>query len=93
MVPRLIFSNQKTNRKDFLHVVYILSSSVEPEIIYNYFANGGIGDLILDECFLETPLGEGKVDFDNYLKALESVGYKGYLTIERKTGSDPLGRY
>lgn len=66
-------------------------SSVEPEIIYNYFANGGIGDLILDECFLETPLGEGKVDFDNYLKALESVGYKGYLTIERETGSDPLG--
>jgi len=66
-------------------------SSVEPEIIYNYFANGGIGDLILDECFLETPLGEGKVNFDNYLKALESVGYKGYLTIERETGSDPLG--
>lgn len=69
----------------------IMLNFTEPEIIYNYFASGGIGDLRLEECFIETPLGEGKVDFVNYLKALESIGYKGYLTIERETGTNPLG--
>ena len=39
--------------------------------------------------FIELPLGEGAVDFPAYLKALEDIGYKGYLTIEREVGDDP----
>ena len=39
--------------------------------------------------YIEMPLGQGNVDFDNYLKALEEVGYRGYLTIEREVGENP----
>ena len=37
----------------------------------------------------EVPLGTGSVDFPNYLKALEDIGYRGFLTIEREAGEDP----
>lgn len=40
-------------------------------------------------AFREVPLGEGAVDFTGYLKALEDIGYKGYLTIEREVGENP----
>lgn len=39
--------------------------------------------------FTELPLGTGKVDFPNYLKALDDIGYHGFLTIEREVGEDP----
>ncbi|NBD24049.1 sugar phosphate isomerase/epimerase family protein [Paenibacillus glycinis] len=39
--------------------------------------------------FAELPLGEGAVDFDAYFKALQSIGYEGYLTIEREVGDRP----
>ena len=39
--------------------------------------------------FEEVPLGTGTVDFAKYLKALEDVGYKGFLTIEREVGANP----
>lgn len=39
--------------------------------------------------FEERPLGEGAVNFPTYLQALEEVGYKGFLTIEREAGQDP----
>ncbi len=39
----------------------------------------------------EVPLGTGSVDFPKYLAALEEVGYRGYLTIEREVGADPAG--
>ncbi len=42
-----------------------------------------------DGGWLELPLGTGGVDWDNYLKALNDIGYKGYLTIEREVGDDP----
>ena len=41
------------------------------------------------KCYREMPLGEGDVDFVAYLKALEEVGYRGFLTIEREVGEDP----
>ncbi len=41
------------------------------------------------ELFKEVPLGEGKVDFDLYFKALQEMGYTGYLTIEREVGTQP----
>lgn len=40
--------------------------------------------------FEEVPLGTGSVDFVNYLKALEDIGYKGFLTIEREVGENPV---
>ena len=58
-------------------------------MIYDFFAEGGIGDLRLGDYFLETPLGQGAVDFDRYLGALKEIGYKGFLTIEREVGEDP----
>lgn len=41
------------------------------------------------ELFREMPLGEGSVNFAEYLAALDEVGYRGFLTIEREVGDDP----
>lgn len=58
---------------------------VDPEIIY-----GVIEDAIQEgRAFEEVPLGEGSVDFPGWLAALEDVGYRGFLTIEREVGADP----
>ncbi len=67
----------------------IMLKKTDPQVIYDFFAEGGIGDLRLEEYFREVPLGEGKVDFDRYLTALEDIGYRGYLTIEREVGPTP----
>jgi L-ribulose-5-phosphate 3-epimerase len=40
--------------------------------------------------YLEVPLGEGGVAFTHYLKALDDIGYEGFLTIEREVGGDPV---
>lgn len=61
----------------------------DPRIIYNHFADGGIEALNVADYFIETPVGEGDVDWDDYFSALREVGYDGFLTIERETGSDP----
>ena len=60
-----------------------------PLEIYNHFAEGGIEALNVADYFIETPVGEGDVDFDAYVKALREIGYDGFLTIERETGADP----
>lgn len=41
------------------------------------------------EFFRELPLGEGSVDFNAYFQALQDIGYKGYLTVEREVGNQP----
>lgn len=69
----------------------VMLKKTDPQVIYDFFAEGGIGDLRLEEYFLETPLGGGRVDFDAYLQALRDIGYTGYLTIEREVGVDPIG--
>ena len=68
----------------------IMLKQTDPEIIYDCFAKGGIDALNVSDYFLETPLGEGSVDFSNYIKALKEIGYDGYLTIERETGNNPI---
>lgn len=73
-----------THVKDGKQLKYI-----GPEAIYGFFAEGGIGDLRMEEYFLETPLGDGDVDFVAWLKALDEIGYRGHFTIEREVGSDP----
>ena len=37
----------------------------------------------------EVPLGQGSVDWVRYLNALEDIGYRGFLTIEREVGGNP----
>lgn len=68
----------------------IMLKKTDPEIIYDSFAQGGIEALNVADFFLETPLGEGKVDFEKYISALRAVGFDGYLTIERETGNNPI---
>lgn len=67
----------------------VMKKKSDPERVYNFFAEGGIEDLRLEDYFLEVPLGEGQVDFPAYLKALEDIGYQGFLTIEREVGENP----
>lgn len=60
----------------------------DPEIIY------GVVHPVPQEFkdiryFEEVPLGTGSVDFVEYLNALDEIGYKGFLTIEREVGDTP----
>lgn len=59
-----------------------------PEVIYGVVEET---ELVHDRSFEELPLGLGDVDFDNYLKALDEIGYRGFLTIEREVGENPKG--
>ena len=56
----------------------------DPYAVYHSVAPAMWGDY-----FTELPLGAGDVKWDAYLAALEQVGYKGFLTIEREVGDDP----
>lgn len=59
----------------------------DPEVIYGI---KDIEDVIEQgEVFREMPLGEGNVPFERYLAALEDIGYRGFLTIEREVGDNP----
>ena len=58
---------------------------VDPEIIYGLEE----AEMLGDTSFIELPLGEGDVDFKNYLKALNDIGFTGFLTIDREVGDDP----
>ena len=72
----------------------VMCIGVDPvEAVYTF------GDLIVhthmkdgiktgETTYMETALGEGGVDFPRYLKALQDIGYNGYLTIERGGGED-----
>ena len=57
-----------------------------PEDIYSEMDHGAWDS---EPAFKELPLGQGAVDFPKYLKALEEIGYKGFLTIEREVGGNP----
>ena len=57
----------------------------DPEIVYGIKKDV----IVTDDSFIEVPLGEGSVDFPNYLAALEEIGYNGFLTIEREVGDKP----
>lgn len=56
----------------------------DPEITYGVVKGEKNGP-----AFEELPLGEGSVDFPGWLKALDEIGYHGFLTIEREVGDDP----
>ncbi len=69
-----------THAKDGKQIFYR-----DPEIVYGIKKDV----IVTDDSFIEVPLGEGSVDWPNYLKALEEIGYNGFLTIEREVGDDP----
>ena len=58
---------------------------VDPEVLYGMVES----EMLADNSYIELPLGQGDVDFPNYLKALDVIGYTGFLTIEREVGEDP----
>ena len=80
--PREIKYIVHTHAKDGIKLV-----DRDPEIIYGVTPMPE--DMEKIDCFSEEPLGKGGVDFPAYLKALEEIGYKGFLTIERECGNDP----
>lgn len=69
-----------THAKDGVQIFY-----KDPEIVYGIKKE----PLVTGESFKEVPLGEGSVKWNEYLAALEDIGYKGFLTIEREVGDDP----
>ncbi len=74
----IVHTHAKDGKKNF---------HVDPDIVYGMVES----DMLQSKSFIELPLGEGSVDFPNYLKALEEIGYRGFLTIEREMGDDPEG--
>ena len=67
----------------------VMLQQTDPERIYGCFATGNEEKINIPDYFFETPLGKGKVDFPAYIKALSKIGFNGYLTVERETGSNP----
>lgn len=61
------------------------------EILKDYIVHTHAKDGLRGTCapYREVALGTGDVDFKNYLAALDKIGYKGFLTIERECGEDP----
>lgn len=57
----------------------------DPEEVYGLVES----EMLASPSFEELPLGEGTVDFEGYLKALDEIGYRGFLTIEREVGENP----
>ncbi|WP_028545974.1 sugar phosphate isomerase/epimerase family protein [Paenibacillus taiwanensis] len=56
---------------------------------YEPMTHEKIAEMATSGPFAELPLGEGKVDFDAYFRAIADIGYTGYLTIEREVGDSP----
>lgn len=69
-----------THAKDGKQIFY-----KDPEIVYGLKKDV----IVTEDSFIEVPLGEGSVNWKEYLAALEDIGYKGFLTIEREVGDDP----
>lgn len=79
------------NLKDYIVHTHakdgVMLIRTNPEYVYKVLPKPA--ELQGVKCYREMPLGEGDVDFVAYLKALEEVGYRGFLTIEREVGEDP----
>ena len=79
------------NLKDYIVHTHakdgVMLERTNPEFIY------GVTPMPEDikgiKFFREVALGTGGVNFTTYLKALEEIGYRGFLTIEREAGDQP----
>ena len=61
----------------------------EPERVYRAFATGGIKQLIAESgrLFAETPVGEGAVNWPEYVQAMAETGFRGAWVIEREAAN------
>lgn len=59
-----------------------------PEYTYNVVRDIPAG-YTTEGCCEEVALGTGGVPYKEYLQALDDIGYKGFLTIEREVGANP----
>lgn len=79
------------NLKDYIVHTHakdgIKLADCNPEIVYKVLHP--MPKVEAKPCFKEVPLGTGGVDFNRYLAALDDIGYKGFLTIEREVGEEP----
>lgn len=57
-----------------------------PKVIYDAFADGNPEGIVFDAFFREEALGEGEVAFPTLIDTLRTIGYTGFLTIERESG-------
>lgn len=67
----------------------MLDPDQDPADVYHAFAVGGVNALNACKGFKEVPLGEGQINWNEYLKALNNIGFDGFLTIEREAGENP----
>ena len=72
----IVHTHAKDGRRNFYR---------DPEEVYGLVE----AEMLASPSFVELPLGTGGVDFENYLKALDEIGYHGFLTIEREVGEEP----
>ena len=72
----IVHTHAKDGRRNFYR---------DPEVVYGLVES----EMLASPSFIELPLGEGDVPFPAYLKALDEIGYKGFLTIEREVGDNP----
>lgn len=68
----------------------VMLKKTDPKVIYDFFADGGITDLRMEDYFKELPLGKGDVDIKEWIDALKKIGYNGYITVEREVGENPV---
>ena len=65
----------------------IMLQRTNPEYVYGVLPKPE--ELKGVQLYREVAMGEGSVDFRAYLHALEDIGYRGFMTIEREVGPDP----
>lgn len=74
-----------THAKDGVHL-----RDCDPQEVYGSIDPNQTHKMPSKPVFRETPLGEGDINWNDYLIALGEIGYNGYLTIERETKASPV---
>ena len=64
-------------------IIYKIKEDTTEEAQYDFLSPDS------NQPFIELPLGDGDVNFKDYLNALDEIGYRGFLTIEREVGENP----
>jgi L-ribulose-5-phosphate 3-epimerase len=79
-----------THAKDGIRLREVDPRQIYGSLGYDPLDHGHIANMAESgDAFREVPLGEGGVNWSEYMKALVDIGYTGYLTIEREVGNNP----